>query len=41
MGKISERSSYKNLRTAAKSSKFFITKQATQVARAAKKPVKK
>ena len=28
MGKISDKDSYKNLKTAAKSSKFFVDKQA-------------
>lgn len=32
MGKISQKSSYKNIRTAAKSSKFFIDKQASKEA---------
>jgi len=35
MGKISDKSSYKNIRAAAKSSQFFIAKQA------AKKPKQK
>ncbi|MDF2568686.1 MAG: hypothetical protein K0R55_290 [Sporomusa sp.] len=34
MGKISDKSSYKNMKTATKSSQFFIAKQATKIARA-------
>ncbi len=33
MGKISEKSSYKNLKTATKSSQFFATKQALKKAK--------
>ncbi|SMD08871.1 hypothetical protein [Sporomusa malonica] len=34
MGKISDKSSYKNMKTATKSSQFFIAKQAAKAARA-------
>lgn len=33
MGKVSPRSSYKNIRTAAKSTRFFINKQADLIAK--------
>lgn len=33
MGKISDKSSYKNMKTATKSSQFFIAKQAAKAAR--------
>ena len=36
MGKISDKSSYKNMRTAVKSSKFFVDKQAAKTAKQAK-----
>lgn len=38
MGKVSPKSSYKNMQKATKSTRFFVDKQATQVARAAKAP---
>lgn len=34
MGKISDKSSYKNMKTATKSSQFFIAKQAAKAVRA-------
>lgn len=33
MGKISQRSSYKNIRTATKSTRFFVNKQANLIAK--------
>lgn len=39
MGKISEKSSYKNIRTATKSSQFFATKQALKKAKQNNKKV--
>lgn len=41
MGKVSPKSSYKNMQKATKSTRFFVDKQATEIARAANKPKQK